>query len=400
MTGLTISSKTSAATDSAAAIRDTYAALERDLGGAPSLLIAYVTVGHDLEAIAAGLREVAGDVPCHGATSCLGVMSDEGFAGADGVGLGLLGIRDPDGSYGVGARELGDDPRTAGREALLAAIAAAERQGEPPELVWIAANPGSEEAVIAGLQDVLGASVPIAGGSAADNDVSGKWHQLAGGEVLSGSVVVSVLYPSTKVRLAFHSGYSATDRSGVVTRAEGRTLYEIDGRPAALVYNEWTGGAIAEHLGGGNVLGATTLFPLGRVAGEHWGMPYHRLSHPDTVTKDGALTLFTEVEVGERLIQMAGTKESLITRAGRVARAAMAAGNLDANSLAGALVVYCAGCMLTVQDQIDAVADEFTRELMGRPFLGTFTFGEQGCFANHESYHGNLMISVAVFERE
>ena len=31
-------------------------------------------------------------------------MSADGFAGDDGVGLGLLGVHDPEGSYGVAAR--------------------------------------------------------------------------------------------------------------------------------------------------------------------------------------------------------------------------------------------------------------------------------------------------------
>ena len=96
---------------------------------------------------------------------------------------------------------------------------------------------------------------------------------------------------------------------------------------------------------------------------------------------------------------MVGTRESLIARAGRVARAALSAGNLTPAQTAGALVVYCAGCMLTVRDAIDDVAREIRRELGDAPFLGTFTFGEQGCFATRESFHGNRMISVVVFER-
>ncbi len=396
---LTISTQATTDPDSAAAIRKCFTDVREALGGEPSLLVVYPTVGHDLEAIAAGLREIAPGIPTHGATTCLGVMNDEGFSGNDGVGLGLFGLRDPDGDYGVAVRPLGDDPQAAGREALLAAIAAADREGEPPELVWIASEPGSEEAVLKGFKEILGVRVPIAGGSAADNDVTGGWSEIANGQVYRGVVVVTVMYPSTPLRFAFHSGYSATEHSGVVTKAEGRTLHEIDGRPAAVVYNEWTDGVIEEHLGGGNVLSTTSLHPLGRVSGEHWGMPYHRLSHPDSVTPEGGLTLFTEVSVGDRLVQMVGTKEHLLTRAGRVAKAAMNSANLTTDALAGALVVYCAGCMLAVQDQIPEVAAGISAELGGRPFLGTFTFGEQGCFANHESYHGNLMISVVVFER-
>jgi hypothetical protein len=33
----------------------------------------------------------------------------------------------------------------------------------------------------------------------------------------------------------------------------------------------------------------------------------------------------------------------------------------------------------------------------GKPFLGAFTFGEQGCFVGGENRHGNLMIATLVF---
>ncbi len=64
--------------------------------------------------------------------------------------------------------------------------------------------------------------------------------------------MVTVLFPSTEVMFAFHSGYEPTDVKGIITKAGGyeatnnkgvatsagkRTLYEIDGYPAAKVYN-------------------------------------------------------------------------------------------------------------------------------------------------------------------
>jgi len=115
------------------------------------------------------------------------------------------------------------------------------------------------------------------------------------------------------------------------------------------------------------------------------------------VTAEGALTLFSDIKEGEELILMSGTRSSLITRAGRVARAALGAGHLTADQISGALVIYCAGCMLAIQEQMDQVAAEIRDSLGGRPFLGAFTLGEQGRFVGGENHHGNLMISVVVF---
>jgi hypothetical protein len=209
--------------------------------------------------------------------------------------------------------------------------------------------------------------------------------------------VVSVLFPGVETSFAFHSGYSPTDIAGKATRADGRVLYEIDGRPAAGVYNQWTGGAITDALGGGNVLASTTLFPLGRKVGELGGVPYYQLSHPDGVTNEGALTLFSDIAEGEELVLMTGSVDTLVTRAGRVAESARTAADTPQAKISGALVVYCAGCMLTVQDRMNDVVDILNASLDGAPFLGTFTFGEQGCFVGGENRHGNLMISVVTF---
>jgi hypothetical protein len=216
--------------------------------------------------------------------------------------------------------------------------------------------------------------------------------------VFDNAVVISVFFPSVEISYAFRSGYDPTSLTGKVTKAQGRTLYEIDGRPAAELYNEWTNGLVADAIStGGNVLAATTLAPLGREVGRVGDVPYYKLSHPDQITADGALTLFTDIDVGDDIVLMQGSRNSLVTRAGRVTQAAIDAGSLATGAIAGALVIYCAGCMLTVQPDMAGVADEIGSALNQAPFLGVFTFGEQGCFVGHENSHGNLMISVVVF---
>lgn len=388
--------------DTAAAVTESYEQLEAELGAAPGLLMAYFSDPFDSVAVSQLLAEKAGEgCQIHGATSCLGAMTGAGFHSADGVGLSLWGIHDPEGSYGTGAALIGDDPQAAAVEALEQALDNSRRIGEVPTLVWLNGAPGHEEALIAGVESILGSDVPVAGGSSGDNTVSGNWAQIANGEQWSDAVVISVLYPSTQISYAFHSGYDPTSTTGVVTRCEGRTLYEIDGRPAAEVYNEWTAGSVSEMLPqGGNVLALTTLFPVGRVAGDVAGLPYYKLSHPDSVTADGGLTLFSNIEEGETLTLMQGTVESLVSRAGRVTDAAVEAGDFSPDQLVGGLAIYCAGCMLTVQPKMDEVAGYIRTALNEKPFVGVFTFGEQGCFVANDNAHGNLMISIVAFSNQ
>lgn len=398
------------------AIENLYESLIKDLKSDPDFVIVYCSVDYDIESIVKIVRSRTPGVALHGGTSCMGAMTQDGAVTANNSGLAFMGIVDPEGSYGVGIVSVDDSPEKAAEEAVTTALKHADRPGEVPAMVWLTAVPGCEEAVLRGIANVIGEDVPVAGGSSADNSINGEWKQFGNDAVYSNGIVVTVLFPSTEVMFAFHSGYEPTKAKGVITKTGGyeatnnkgvatrvgqRTLHEIDGRPAAEVYNEWLSGALSEVLEkGGNIFQLTTLFPLGRIAGHIGDIPYYQLAHPETVTPDGALTLFSDINKGDEVVLMHGTVDSLISRAGRVALSALETAQADSTEVAGALVVYCAGCMLTVQERLDEVVESFQKALPGTPFLGTFTFGEQGCFLNGENRHGNLMISVLLLTKE
>ncbi|MDY0041816.1 MAG: FIST C-terminal domain-containing protein, partial [Desulforhabdus sp.] len=94
---------------------------------------------------------------------------------------------------------------------------------------------------------------------------------------------------------------------------------------------------------------------------------------------------------------MTGSRDSLARRAGRVAQAALEAAPFSKNETQGALVLFCAGCMLAIQDRMGEVTANLGSSLGNVPFLGAFTLGEQGCFVGGENRHGNLMVATLVF---
>lgn len=337
-----------------------------------------------------------GDFALHGATSCLGSMTHDGVQS----GVSVFAIRDPDGAYGTAVAQFDTDPRAAAREATKTALINADRLGEQPTLIWISATPGAEEDILAGVEDMVGPDIPILGGSAADNSVSGDWFVFDGATCVSSGVIVSVLFPSGPVSFAYHSGYSPTQTIGKVTRAEGRTVHEIDGKPAMDVYSKWTGGDVPKAEGDEDtaaILSESTLWPLGREISQVGDVPFYLLAHPAVAHKAGAFDLFATVEEGEVLTLMNGTRESLTSRAGRVAALARETGRMVDTPISGALMIYCGGCMLSVQDQLDHVVEGVNSALDGAPFLGAFTFGEQGSLVRAGNRHGNLMISCIVF---
>ncbi|ODT88731.1 FIST N-terminal domain-containing protein [Phenylobacterium sp. SCN 70-31] len=370
--------------------------LRAALGDEPALVLVYATEELAVPALVEALTAVFPGAPLAGGTSCGGVMTEAGFHAGPGGAVGLLGVIDPEGDYGVGSASIGDDPLAAGAAAMERALCAAGRDFETPLLVWCCQPPGDEEAVIAGIESVVGRGCPIIGGSAADHEIAGRWREFAGAEVLEDHVVVAALFPSARHGVAFQSGYAPTGDAGVVTQASGRQILEIDGRPAAAVYSEWTGGAVGstDH---GMILAKSTPTPLGRVAGDSNGVPLYVLSHPAMLGLSGDLSLFTGIEGGDRVHLMRGSPESLVKRAGLVVNDACAMGGWAGAASLGGLVIYCGGCMLHVRDAMDQVVDEVRRAMPGAPFLGAFTFGEQGAIVDHCNRHGNLMVSALAF---
>ncbi|WP_341644126.1 FIST signal transduction protein [Thauera sp. SDU_THAU2] len=374
----------------------------------PDFLCVFYGCMHDDEAILAFVRDRFPDAAILGGTSCGGVMSEDGLGGERSI--GLLLVEDPDGDYGTAAVRLQGNAADCAEQALHDALAAAGCAGELPELIWVYQAPGQEEAVLDGLRRVVGDRCPIVGGSAADEDVAGKWRQLGPTGLMSDGLVVGVLFSSGGIGFAFQSGYEPSGESGIVTQvdggadecvtgasARGRRIVGIDGEPAAEVYNRWLGGALARKIAsGGNIMIDTAMSPVGVEVGKIGGIPHYLLIHPNRILADGSLATFATIEEGARLFGMRGNRPNLVERAGKVAAAAASMLPGGPASLAGGLVIYCAGCMLAVGNEMPKVSRAVSASLDGAPFLGCFTFGEQGSILGRNA-HGNLMISAIAF---
>jgi hypothetical protein len=399
----------------AATAADTPAALKildteiQSINADIQFIYAFYGCDHDDSLIHSFLRIHFPAAAVIGGTSCHGIMTEKGLW--DSRSIGLLLIADPDGDYGAASAPLGEDPATAAERALLAALANANCPGELPELIWIYQAPGHEEDIVEGLRRVVGDRCPIIGGSAADNSLAGHWRQLSTDGISTDGLVVGVLFPSGGIGYAFQGGYEPAGQSGIVTRigfdrrgpsgivtkSRGRVIAEIDGEPASHVYNRWVGNRLEHKLeAGGNVLMETTMCPLAIDAGQIENVSHYLLIHPAVVTPDGALSTFASIEEGTRIYSMQGDKARLIDRAGRVATEAISQLAEGPENIAGGLIVYCAGCMLAVGGQMPDVADKVAQSFEGRPFLGCFTFGEQGKILQ-SNLHGNLMISAIAF---
>ena len=215
--------------------------LERKLEGSPDLIIASYTSLCDVDTLTRTIQARFPATPIMGGSTCRGAMTGDGMVAFGEANVALWGLVDAEGGYGVGFSQYQGSVEQAASEALANAIKQADREGELPDFVWIHSSPGCEEKVVATLDQLLGQDVSIVGGSAADEDLAARWSCFAGSNSTQNGVAVAVFYSSFEISSSFQCGYAPTQKTGVATRCEGRTVFEIDGRPAACVYNEWAG---------------------------------------------------------------------------------------------------------------------------------------------------------------
>lgn len=206
------------------------------LGGVPDLVFCFFSAEYDPGAVAATLREcLPAPTEIVGCSSFAEVGQEEALTHSVTVlGLRCKGVRIQTFAHPAGDLPSADLGRRIGEE--LGPL--------NPELVFLFPDVLRQNAtqLLIGVQSVLGKSIPVIGGAAADNGTFTKTFQIRNGEVLSGGVCGVALRGGVRVATAARSGYHPVGSPRKSTRVEnGNILLELDGQPALRVYREFLG---------------------------------------------------------------------------------------------------------------------------------------------------------------
>ncbi len=357
------------------------------LAGA-KLALAYGSCDYDsaelLAAISAGLP----GVPVVGNTSFTGIVTPEGFIGGDKPFVGVLALGGDDVAVGCAgaSRESDECPRKIGHKLAEQAMAAAGKDCAP-DYWYMVASPAEEEYYIKGVTEVIG-RVPFFGGSAADNEIAGKWWIYNGTETFQDGCVIAFFYTDTPFTNKFTGAYAETDDFGVVTKMNGdRGIAEIDGKPALQVYADWRGMDV-ESLKGAALLSESIVSPLG--VKDRLG-DLVAIRHPMAGNDDLSIGVGAKVAEKTALIRMEGSVDVLVESVGKtVAELKEKAGG---DKPAAYFFVHCGGRRAAIGDRIDEVAAQFIEQADGVPFIAEFTFGEYGYEDDGMNTVGGLMLS-------
>ncbi|KKT54962.1 MAG: putative secreted protein [Parcubacteria group bacterium GW2011_GWC2_44_22] len=378
-------------------------------GEAPEYAILFSTVGYDVAKVVQETRKLLPATKFLGGTSMFGVFTTAGYHVGGRGSLAILAVSSPRITFGVGGADITkfSGAEEAGREAINLALASAGKTGEKPTMVYIMGSFGNEEALLSGIEQVVGTEVPIVGGSAFDDDASGKWSEFVGDQVYTTGVALTVFFTDLKVAWAYESGYDKTTNRGVITKASGRTIEEIDNQPALDVYNEWTGGLVTEMLPNakdGVIVNIqdSALNPIAKILRGTRGEVHYLSMHPyywDLTKK--SINLGANVATGEEVTLMHGTWETNLNHARVTPSKALASKNIQPGTAYFGIFSYCVGKLLTLPEgERDKIPLLVNQSLGDISFIGANTGGEQGYLEGVGNRHGDLIAGVIIFGPE
>ncbi|MDR0622366.1 MAG: FIST C-terminal domain-containing protein [Deltaproteobacteria bacterium] len=359
----------------------------------PKVAFVYSGVQYDQAKLLGAISAELPGVPLIGNTAFTGVITPEGFVTGENGFVGILALSDPGLVIGrAGSAKVDGDARSTGRKVALEALASAGKGGpgkvQPPNYYYMVAPPGEEEFYLKGISEVIG-RVPVFGGSAADNEIAGKWLLYTDGLVTADGVAVAFFWTEAPFANVFTGAYEETANSGIITKIKGnRTLVEIDGQPAVQKYAQWTG-KDPKDLAGFNLLVATITAPLG--VKDRLG-ELIAIRHPMNGNEDLSMEIGANLAVNTAVIQMNGSVDGLIASAGAQVKEVVKKLGQTPGAL---LLVHCGGRRAGIGDRIAEAANAIKEAAGDVPFIVNFTFGEYGFHDDGNNTTGGLMLSYA-----
>lgn len=360
-------------------------------GQAPLFGIAFATSKVDLGALAGAIKDAVGDdVPVLGCSTAGEFVGDRISAGgtalclvaSDEIGISFAMTEGLKGNTARSARQMARALQTNRRPAP---------EGAKERTIFLLSDgmAGSGEIMVDTLAMESGAEVAIAGGAAGDDAAFKESHVFLDREVKQDAIVAIELTSTKRIGIGVHHGWCAASEPGSVTKADGATVIEIDGKPAIEFYRAYAG-QIGYELTAENQNEFVFTNELGIVMMND----ELKVRAPLGVNEDGSISCATEIPTGQQVRIVRGDHEEIVAAAKTAAESAVA--ELGGQSCAGAIVFDCVARKLVLGDTFAKEVEAF-REVVGAPLAGFNTYGEIARVKGQLSGFHNTTAVVAAF---
>lgn len=367
-----------------------------ELGGRAALVLVFATAGYDQQALIGAIADVAGDTPLCGCSG-EGVISQQG-SDERAHAVVLMAIASDRATFDTFAVEgLSKDARAAGA-AIAAEVRRLHERRHRCLLLFPDGITGNSTALLTALQEQIPPELAIAGGTAGDLAAFQRTFQYHDGRVLSDAVSGVLIGGDVVVETAVSHGCEPIGSVRTVTRSDGGTVYEIDGRSAWSVFKEYLDGDPADlsaadsvHLSFGERLPPRTSDSYGEYV----------MRTPFSLDREsGALFFPGSLAEGAR-IQMTRRDPDRIRRSAMQSANELAARRRRRPNLV--LHFDCAGRgRIIFGDHATEMAITPIQEILGRelPWVGFHTYGEIAQLDGTAYYHNYTVVLLALYDRE
>ena len=282
-------------------------------------------------------------------------------------------------------------PRAAGERAAAGALAAVDSSlGSRVLLMFVDTRTGDQAEVIAGAYDAAGPAVPLAGGAAGGPEP----FQIGEGKLLTDSIVAVALVTPTPIGVGVAHGCQPRSAPSIVTKADGRTVLQLDGRRAEDVYLEKLG--LADRvLQDWEFEAVSVVHPLAQpeLSGDV------RLRHVLGRTGDGGLVCATHLPANAAVEFTNEEPDGIVVSAWDAVVSAL--GQLEGAPPRAAIIFDCAGrkrALAVHGTALDREASALIQSLGDDPppLAGLYTHGEIGRVRGAKGDRNHAVVVVAI----
>ena len=343
-----------------------------------------------------GIKSVLPNVPLVGCTTAGEITSD----GPDKKSVTVLLIQSDSLHTAIGlGKNISKDSRKAGQEVAHETLVKT-RQGLPRHAFMMLSDGlnGNGVEIIRGVQEVLGTSFPIVGGSSADDFSFNSTFQYFDENIYQDSVCGILFSGDISVGIGARHGWYPLGKPRIVTEAAHNIIKKLDGKPAARIYEDYFGKRVAD-LSNEPMARMSVMYPLGMSIPEEEECIIRNAMRVD---EDGALICAGEVPKGSEIRVMMGSKETALKAAKKASEIALGALRRRKASL---VFVFDSVSRERLFGRKSKEEIEIVKKTFGddTPIVGFYTYGEQaplGATINlgQTFFHNETIVVFAIGE--
>ena len=361
----------------------------------PDFVMLFATVGYDQNAILGSVRKATGNAPLSGCSG-EGVIA-QNFGNESNHAVSVMVWKSADLKWknykGAGLKQ----------DAKAVGAAIAKEIGEVPDdaLALFTLADGltfNFDKFNEGFNNVIKVKKPLkmVGGTAGDNYTQTRTYQYHDGEVFSEGVSVALLHGKGNIAADVSHGCTAIGAERTITKAEGNVIYEIDGKPAIQVMNEYLS---AEEIKNFNLsmISLCLGFQAPKDVAEHQRDEYIIRVIPAKDEAKGSISLYTEVKTGQKIWMTRRDPEKMMKGLDDlIARLNQQLGGKNPEAV---IQIECMGRGKNMfrEEEKMLLLDKLQTNLGKKiPWIGFYAYGEIAPIGDRNHFHNYTSVVAAV----